>query len=60
MKVMCENSCIQLKLNLDVDKKHDMVAIPVAQFTVGNCEENNLLCGNKGGYFLTVRRLYCI
>ena len=48
-----------LQLTLDFGEKgtHDVVAIPVIQFIIGDCKGNDILCGRKGGHSLNMNGL---
>ena len=57
MKDIRENGSIKMTLDFGESMKHDVVAIPVIQFIIGNCKENDLLCGQKGGHYLLMNGL---
>ena len=39
------------------NKTHDVIAIPVVQFIIGDCKGNDLLCDRKGGHSLNMKGL---
>ena len=51
MRQIRESGGIKLHLMID-GHEHDVVAIPVVQFIIGDCKGNDLLCGRKGGHSL--------
>ena len=51
--------CGGIKLTLDFGKhgKHNVIAIPVIQYIIGDCKGNDTLCGRKGGHSLNMKGL---
>lgn len=50
---------IKLTLDFGNHKKHDVIVIPVAQFIIGDYNDNNLLCGRKGDHSSNMKGLCC-
>jgi hypothetical protein len=50
MKQIRDNGGIKLILDFGKDKKHEVIAIPVIQFIIGDCKGNDLLCGRMGAH----------
>ena len=57
MRLIRESGGIKLTLDFGNDNTHDVIAIPVVQFIIGDCKGNDLLCGRKGGHGLTMKGL---
>ena len=57
MKQIRDNGGIRLTLDFGEKRIHDVIAIPVIQFIIGDCKGNDLLCGRKGGHSLSMRGL---
>ena len=52
--------CGGIKLTLDFGKHgtHKVISIPVIQYIIGDCKDNDTLCGRKGGHYLSMKGLY--
>ena len=57
MKDMRECGGIKLTLNFGIHGKHDVIAIPVIQYVIGDCKGNDILCGMNGGHSLSMQGL---
>ena len=57
MKLIRDNGGIRLTLDFGEKRIHDVIAIPVIQFIIGDCKGNDLLCGRKGGHSLNMSGL---
>ena len=57
MKAIRDNGGIKLTLDFGNNMKHDVIAIPVIQFIIGDCKGNDLLCGRMGGHSLGMKGL---
>ena len=57
MKDIRDDGGIKLTLDFGESVKHDVIAIPVIQFIIGDCKGNDLLCGRKGGHSLLMNGL---
>ena len=57
MKEVRDNGGMKMSLDFGLGKKHDVIAIPVIQFIIGDCKGNDLLCGRKGGHSLLMNGL---
>ena len=57
MKLLYDNGGVQLTLDFGGDIKHNVIALPVTQFIMGDCKGNDLLCGRKGGHSLNMKGL---
>ena len=57
MKDIRVSGGIKLTLDFGESLKHDVIVIPVIQFIIGDCKENDLLCGRKGGHSLLMNCL---
>ena len=57
MKQIRDSGGIKLTLNFGVDGKHEVIAIPVIQYVIGDCKGNDTLCGRKGGHSLQMKGL---
>ena len=57
MKDIRDQGGIKMTLDFGESLKHDVVAIPVIQFIIGDCKGNDLLCGRKGGHSLLMNGL---
>ena len=57
MKVIRDAGGIKLTLDFGHYGKHDVVAIPVIQYVIGDCKGNDTLCGRKGGHALSMKGL---
>ena len=58
MKEIRGNGGLRSTLDFSSGKKHDVIAIPVIQFIIGNYKGNDLLCGRKGGHSL--KKVYVV
>ena len=52
-----DNGGIKLTLNFGKHGIHQVIAIPVIQFIIGDCKGNDTLCGRKGGHSITMKGL---
>ncbi len=57
MKQIRDCGGIKLTLNFGNDGKHEVIAIPVIQYIIGDCKGNDTLCGRKGGHSLQMNGL---
>ena len=57
MKVIRDAGGINLTLDFGQYGHHDVVAIPVIQYVIGDCKGNDTLCGRKGGHALSMKGL---
>ena len=57
MRDIRDTGGIQLTLDFGNNNVHDVTAIPVIQFIIGDCKGNDLLCGRKGGHTLEMNGL---
>lgn len=57
MEDIRDSSGIQLTLDFDNNKKHDVIAIPVIHFIIGDCNGNDVLCGRKLNHSLNMTGL---
>ena len=57
MKEIRDSGGIKLCLDFGGGEKHDVIAIPVIQFIIGDCKGNDLLCGRKGGHHIRMKGL---
>ena len=57
MKDIRDCGGIKLTLNFGLHGKHDVIAIPVIQYVIGDCKGNDTLCGRKGGHSLSMKGL---
>ena len=56
-KQLRDNGGISMTLDFGNNNKHDVVAIPVLQYVIGDCKGNDLLCGRMGGHSLNMKGL---
>ena len=57
MKDIRDSGGIEMTLDFGPLLKHNVIAIPVIQFIIGDCKGNDLLCGRKGGHSLLMNGL---
>ena len=57
MKQIRECGGIKLTLDFGKDGTHEVIAIPVIQYIIGDCKGNDTLCGRKGGHSLGMKGL---
>ena len=57
MKNIRNNGGIKLTLDFGNHGIHEVIAIPVIQFIIGDCKGNDTLCGRKGGHSVTMKGL---
>ena len=57
MKEIRDNGGMKLCLDFGNGKRHNVVAMPVIQYIVGDCKGNDLLCGRKGGHHIEMKGL---
>lgn len=57
MKDIRDSGGIEMTLDFGPSLKHNVIAIPVIQFIIGDCKGNDLLCGRKGGHSLLMNGL---
>ena len=57
MKLIRDHGGIQLTLDFGKYGKHEVIAIPVIQFIIGDCKGNDTLCGRKGGHAINMKGL---
>ena len=57
MKDIRDSGGIAMTLDFGPSLKHNVIAIPVIQFIIGDCKGNDLLCGRKGGHSLLMNGL---
>ena len=57
MRMIRESGGIKLTLDFGNNKTHEVIAISVVQFIIGDCKGNDLLCGHKGGHSLNMKGL---
>ena len=57
MKLIYDRGGVQLTLDFGCDKIHNVIALPVTQFIIGDCKGNDVLCGRKGGHSLNMKGL---
>ena len=57
MKQIRDCGGIKLILNFGVHGKHDVIAIYVIQYIIGDFKGNDILCGRKGGHSLQIQGL---
>ena len=48
---------IKLTLNFGIHGIHDIIAIPLIQYIIGDCKDNDTLCGRKSGHSLSMQDL---
>ena len=57
MKQIRESGGIKLTLDFGKYGTHEVIAIPVIQYIIGDCKGNDTLCGRKGGHSLGMKGL---
>ena len=57
MKDIRDSGGLKLTLDFGEHGRHDVIAIPVIQFIIGDCKGNDTLCGRKGGHSLNMNGL---
>ena len=57
MKEIRDSGGIKMTLDFGKNRVHNVIAIPVIQFIIGDCKGNDLLCGRKGGHSLNMKGL---
>ena len=57
MKEIRDNGGMKLSLDFGNGKTHEVIAMPVIQFIIGDCKGNDLLCGRKGGHHIDMKGL---
>ena len=57
MKDIRDSGGLKLTLDFGSHGVHDVIAIPVIQFIVGDCKGNDVLCGRKGGHDVRMKGL---
>ena len=57
MKQIRDSGGIKLTLDFGKDGTHEVIAIPVIQYIIGDCKGNDTLCGRKGGHSLGMKGL---
>ena len=59
MKLIRDSGGIKLTLDFGKHGQHEVIALPVIQYIIGDCKGNDTLCGRKGGHALTMKGLCC-
>ena len=54
MKDIRESGGLKLTLNFGIHDTHDVIAVPVIQFIIGDCKGNDIFYGRKGGDLLSM------
>ena len=57
MKWIYDSGGVKLTLDFGGSKKHNVIAMPVTQYIIGDCKGNDVLCGRKGGHSLNMKGL---
>ena len=57
IKQICDSGGIRLTLDFGPTKRHDVIAIPVIHFIIGDCKGNELLYDRKSGHALNMNGL---
>ena len=57
MRDIYDTGGIKMILDFGIGQTHDVIAIPVIQYIIGDCKGNDLLCGRKGGHHLLMKGL---
>ena len=57
MKDIRDSGGLKLTLDFGSHGVHDVIAIPVIQYIVGDCKGNDVLCGRKGGHEIRMKGL---
>ena len=57
MKDIYNGGGIKMTLDFGFGRKHEVIAIPVIQYIIGDCKGNDLLCGRKGGHHIQMKGL---
>ena len=57
MKHIRDSGGLQLTLDFGSHGVHDVIAILVIQYIVGDCKGNDVLCGRKGGHDVRMKGL---
>ena len=57
MKFIRDSGGIKLTLDFGKHGQHEVIALPVIQYIIGDCKGNDTLCGRKGGHALTMNGL---
>ena len=57
MKHIRDSGGIKLTLDFGNYGTHEVIAIPVIQYIIGDCKGNDTLCGRKGGHSLSMKGL---
>jgi hypothetical protein len=50
MKEIRDKGGMKILLDFGNNKKHEVIAIPVIHFIIGDCKGNDLLCGRMGAH----------
>ena len=57
MKEIRESGGLKLCLDFGNNNKHEVIAMPVIQYIIGDCKGNDLLCGRKAGHHIQMKGL---